>query len=201
MNLALFDFDGTLTTRETYGDFMRHAVSPLRRALGTPLFAPMLALYKLGLVSGNRIRRHVAAFGLRGASVAQVHAAGARFAAEHVPPLLRADAMQRLAWHKRQGDTVVLVSGELDFYLAPWCQTHGVELICSRMASRGDRLTGHYLGAQCVGEEKARRVRERYDLGAYDACYAYGDTPEDAAMLALAQRRFYRGREMPCDAG
>jgi hypothetical protein len=51
MNLALFDFDGTLTTRETFGDFMRHAVTPLRRALGAPLFAPMLAGYKLGLVS------------------------------------------------------------------------------------------------------------------------------------------------------
>ena len=52
MNLALFDFDGTLTTRETFGDFVRHAVTPLRRALGAPLFAPMLAGYKLGLVSG-----------------------------------------------------------------------------------------------------------------------------------------------------
>lgn len=196
MNLALFDFDGTLTTRETYGDFTRHAVSPLRRALGTPLFAPMLAFYKRGLVSGNRIRRHVAAFGLRGASVAQVHATGARFAAEHIPSLLRGDAMQRLAWHKRQGDTVVLVPGGLDFYLAPWRQTHDVELICSRMASRGDRLTGHYLGAQCVGEEKARRVRKRYDLGGYATCYAYGDTREDAAMLALAHKRFYRGVEI-----
>lgn len=196
MNLALFDFDGTLTTRATYGDFMRHAVSPRRRALGTPLFAPMLALYKLGLVSGNRIRRDVAAFGLRGASATHVHAAGARFAAEHIPPLLRVDAMQRLAWHKAQGDTVVLVSGGLDFYLAPWCRTHGIELICSRMETRGDRLTGDYHGAQCVGEEKARRVRERYDLTAYASCYAYGDTPEDAAMLALAPKRFYRGREV-----
>lgn len=193
MNLALFDFDGTLTTRETYADFMRHAVSPLRRALGTPLFAPMLAGYKLGLVSGNRIRRHVAAFGLRGASATHVHATGTRFAAEHIPPLLRMDAMQRLAWHKAQGDTVVLVSGGLDFYLAPWCRTHGIELLCSRMETRGDCLTGHYLGAQCVGEEKARRVRERFDLAAYEQCHAHGDSDEDLAMLALAQQRTYRG--------
>jgi HAD superfamily hydrolase (TIGR01490 family) len=196
MNLALFDFDGTLTTRETFGDFMRHAVTPLRRALGAPLFAPMLAGYKLGLVSGNHIRRHIAAFGFRGVAAAPVHAAGERFAAEVLPGLLRPGAMRRLAWHQRQGDTVVLVSGGLDFYLAPWCRQHGLELICSTLETRGGQLTGRYQGAQCVGEEKARRVRERHDLAAYAACYAYGDTHEDTAMLALAQRRYYRGREV-----
>lgn len=196
MNLALFDFDGTLTTRETFGDFMRHAVTPRRRALGVPLFAPMLAGYKLGLVSGNRIRHHVAAFGFRGVRATHVHAAGERFAAEVLPGLLRPDAMQRLAWHQSRGDKVVLVSGGLDFYLAPWCRQHGLELICSRMETRGERLTGRYHGAQCVGEEKARRVRESHDLAAYGTCYAYGDTHEDEAMLALAQRRFYRGAEI-----
>ena len=172
MNLALFDFDGTLTSRETYGDFMRHAVPPLRRTLGTPLFAPMLAGYKLGLVSGNRIRHRVAAFGFRGMPAAHVHAAGERFAAEVLPGLLRPEAMQRLAWHQSQGDKVVLVSGGLDFYLAPWCRQHGLELICSRMETRGDHLTGRYQGAQCVGEEKARRVCAQFDLTAYPLCYA-----------------------------
>lgn len=196
MNLALFDFDGTITTRETFGDFMRCAVTPLRRALGAPLFAPMLAGYKLGLVSGTRIRHHVAAFGFRGVPAAHAHAAGERFAAEFLPGLLRPEAMQRTAWHRAQGDIVVLVSGGLDFYLAPWCRQHGLELICSTMETRAGRLTGRYHGAQCVGEEKARRVCERHDLATYDQCYAYGDTHEDGAMLALAHKRFYRGVEI-----
>lgn len=195
MNLALFDFDGTITTRETFGDFIRHAVTPLRRALGAPLFAPMLAGYKLGLVSGSRIRQSVVSFGLRGAAAEHVRSAGERFAAEVLPRLLRPEAMRRVAWHQSRGDRVVLVSGGLDAYLAPWCRQHGLELICSLLEIRNDRLTGRYRGAQCVGEEKARRVRERHDLDAYAQCYAYGDTHEDEAMLALAHRRFYRGVE------
>jgi len=196
MNLALFDFDGTVTARETFGDFMRFAVTPLRRALGAPLFAPMLAGYKMGFVSGARIRKSVVAFGPRDMPAGQVHAAGERFAAEFLPGVLRPEAMQRIAWHQSQGDRVVLVSGGLDAYLAPWCRQHGLELVCSILENRNDRLTGGYHGAQCVGEEKARRVRERYDLAAYDQCYAYGDTHEDEAMLALAHKRFYRGVEI-----
>ena len=104
--------------------------------------------------------------------------------------------MQRLAWHQSQGDKVVLVSGGLDFYLAPWCRQHGLELICSLLETRGKHLTGRYLGTQCVGTEKARRVREHLDLSAYPLCYAYGDTHEDEAMLAMAHKRFYRGFEI-----
>ncbi|BFI94505.1 MAG: HAD family hydrolase [Rhodanobacter sp.] len=196
MNLALFDFDGTITTHETMPAFMRQAVTPLRRALGIPVFAPMLAGYKLGLVAGTTIRNAVTTFGFRGVPAVRVHAAGQRFAAEYIPAVLRPDAMQRIAWHRAQGDTVVLVSGGFDVYLAPWCRQHGLDLICSALETDGARLTGRYRGAQCVGEEKARRVRERYDLAAYEQCYAYGDTHEDEAMLALAQRRFYRGREI-----
>ncbi|MDE2085707.1 MAG: HAD family hydrolase [Xanthomonadaceae bacterium] len=196
MNLALFDFDGTITTHETMPAFMRKAVTPWRRALGIPLFVPMLAGYKMGLVAGTTIRYAVTMFGFRGASAAQFHAAGTRFATEYIPGVLRSEAMQRITWHQSRGDTVVLVSGGLDVYLAPWCEQHGLELICSSLEIRGDRLTGRYQGAQCVGEEKARRVRERYNLASYDQCYAYGDTHEDEAMLALAQRKFYRGREI-----
>ncbi|GAB3790610.1 HAD family hydrolase [Dyella agri] len=195
MNLALFDFDGTLTTRETFGDFMRFAVTPWRRMLGAPLFVPMLAGYKLGFVSGTRIRQSVTDFGFRGMPVGHVRAAGERFAAEFLPGVLRPEAMQRMVWHRNQGDKVVLVSGGLDAYLVPWCRQHGLELICSILETRGERLTGHYRGAQCVGEEKARRVRERHELSAYRTCYAYGDTHEDEAMLALAHKRFYRGVE------
>lgn len=56
-------------------------------------------------------------------------------------------------------------------------------------------LTGRYLGAQCMGEEKARRVRERVDLSAYPLVYAYGDTKEDRELLELAHRRVYRWQE------
>jgi len=57
------------------------------------------------------------------------------------------------------------------------------------------RSTGRYAGAQCVNEEKVRRVRERFDLSHFATIHAYGDTPEDEALLALAHRRWYRWQE------
>jgi HAD superfamily hydrolase (TIGR01490 family) len=192
MNLALFDFDGTITDREMLPAFVRFAVPPARLRVWSWLLAPWVIGYRLGWVSGVSIRAKIARFGFRGMSVADYRAAGECFARDVLPSVLRPEAMARIAWHRARGDTVVVVSGAYDVYLAPWCREHGLGLICSSLGILDGRLTGRYAGTQCVGEEKARRVREQYTLSSFDAVHAYGDTPEDAALLALADERWFR---------
>lgn len=197
MILALFDFDGTITTRETMPDFVRAVVPRARLRLWGTLLAPWVAGYKAGLVSGTNIREKIARAGFRGMPVADYQAAGECFAREMLPTVLRPEAMARLAWHKARGDTVVVVSGGFDVYLSHWCRAQGIELICSKLEVVDGVLTGRFDGAQCVLEEKAKRVRERYVLRNYSAVYAYGDTAEDAELLALADESWLR--EWPAD--
>jgi len=195
-NLALFDFDGTITTREMFPDFMRFAVAPRRLAVGQVVLAPWVAGYRLGMVAGNRVRARIVHFGFRGVAETAVRKAGATFADAVLPGAVRPEAAERIGWHKSRGDRVVVVSGSLDCYLAPWCRAQSVELICSQLEVVDGRLTGRYLGEQCVGEAKARLARARYDLAAFETVYAYGDTHEDLQMLALAEKKYFRWREM-----
>lgn len=192
MNLALFDFDGTITTRETFPDFIRLAVAPGRLAWGKVLLAPLIVGYRLGIVSGTVVRAAIVRLGFTGVRLTALEARGLEFARAGLPGVIRPKAIERIVWHQRRGDTVVVVSGAFDVYLRPWCEAHEVALICSSLAHRHGRLTGRYLGRQCVLEEKARRVRAAYDLARYDRIYAYGDTREDLGLLALAHERYYR---------
>ena len=192
MDLALFDFDGTITDRETMPDFMRWAVRPRRLALGRVLLFPLVIGYKAKLVPGSFIRAAICFFGFAGIPVNEVEAHGRRFAQEHLPATLRKNAMARIGWHKARGDTVVVVSGGLDIYLRHWCHEHGVELLCSSLQQRSGTFTGRYHGRQCVREHKARLVRERFSLQAFGRVFAYGDTPEDRELLALAHQAYYR---------
>lgn len=195
LDLALFDFDGTVTTGDTLPAFVRGATPAWRVALATPPLAPLILAYRRGWLSGTSIRAAIARAAFAGVPVAAYQAAGAAFAGDVIPALLRPAAMARIEWHQRRGDTVAVVSGNFDAVLAPWAAAHGLELLCSTLACRGGRLTGGYAGAQCVGEEKARRIRARWDLSAFARVHAYGDTAEDRAMLALADESHYR--EMP----
>lgn len=194
MNLALFDFDGTITTREMLPDFFRAVIPRRRRLLGQLLLAPLIVGYKLGLVSGVSVRSAIVLVGMKGLSVAQYQTCGLAFARDVLPGVLRPEAMARIRWHQEQGDRVVIVSGAFDVYLAHWCQQHRVELICSALESHQGRLTGRYLGQQCVRQEKAIRVQTTCNPSAYASIYAYGDTPEDADLLALADHKFYQGK-------
>ncbi|MEN5061004.1 HAD family hydrolase [Luteimonas sp. TWI1416] len=194
MNLALFDFDGTITTKETFADFIHFAVPPVRLGMGKVLLAPLVIGYRTGRVSGNLMRGSAVRIGLAGMPVDRAQALGRRFADEVLLGLQRPNVMSRIEWHKARGDRVVVVSGALELYLAPWCERHGLELICSRLEVREGRLTGSYAGNQCVADEKARRVRETIDTSLYEEIYAYGDTSDDFAMLRLAKHADFRGR-------
>ena len=197
MNLALFDFDGTITTRGTFPGFMRVAVLPAKRAVGNVLFAPLVLGYKLGFISGSDIRARVTRFAFRGVAADEVRRAGQEFARDVLPDLLRPSAIERIQWHKNQGDVVVIVSGAFDVYLSPWCAQHQLDLICSQLEVVVGTLTGRYRGAQCVNAEKSRRIREKYDLEKFLNVYAYGDTKEYMDMLNLATERYFRWEKCP----
>ncbi|HET9956255.1 MAG TPA: HAD family hydrolase [Polyangiaceae bacterium] len=195
-NLALFDFDGTITSRDTFTPFILHAVEPLRMAIGKVVLSSLIVAYKLGFLSASRMRRSVVHVGLRGRRYEDVRVLGRDYARRALSLVVRPKALERIRWHQSHGDLVVVVSASLDVYLTDWCREVGVELICTELEQRLGVLTGRYRDGDCSGPEKARRVRQRYDLGSYGTIYAYGDTVEDEAMLALANQPFYRWREL-----
>jgi HAD superfamily hydrolase (TIGR01490 family) len=195
-NLALFDFDGTITTADTFTAFVRQAVTPRRMALGKIALSPLIAAYKVGVLPATILRESIVTFGFRGTRADEVRRLGSLHAQQYLPSVVRPDALERIAWHKAQGDVVVVVSASLDVYLGEWCTQHGLELICTELEVRDGVVTGRYRNGDCTGHEKARRVRERYDVGAFPVVYAYGDTPEDDQLLALATKRFYRWRDV-----
>lgn len=196
MDLALFDFDGTVTTKGTYPGFVKFAVRPRRKVVGGIILSPLIVGYQGRLVSDRAIRKALSRIGFWGEAPQRLRWLGEQYANEVLPNLIRPVAFEKIAWHKARGDRVVVVSASLDVYLEPWCRSLGVDVICTQLEVSDGRLTGRYLGGDCCGETKARRIRERYTLDDYGTIYAYGDTEEDRQMLEMANRKFFRWQEV-----
>src|SRR5262245_20311013 len=194
VNLALFDFDGTITARDSFPGFLRYAVSPRRQRIGVVVLAPWILGYRAGLVPAPAVRGALARFGFRGEPAASVRELGLCYARDVIPRLVRPCARERIAWHQERGDRVVVVSASLDVYLAGWCESLGIERISTELEIVDGAITGRFAGGDCSGPEKARRVRAAHDLASYARIYAYGDTHEDLEMLALAHERYFRWR-------
>jgi HAD superfamily hydrolase (TIGR01490 family) len=178
-------------------DFIRMAARPRRLLFGKVLLAPVILGYKAGLISGVFVRAAICRFCFWRISAQEAEAHGQHFAQAVLPTTLRPEAMERIAWHKAQGHTIVVVSGGLNLYLNHWCRAQGLQLICSALEQQNGVLTGRYLGAQCVRAEKARLVQERFPLKNFSRVFAYGDTPEDHELLALAHEPYYRWQLVP----
>lgn len=62
MALALFDFDGTITFKDSFADFIKYAVGQTRFRLGVACLTPVFAGFLLGLVPAWRAKELMSIF-------------------------------------------------------------------------------------------------------------------------------------------
>lgn len=196
MHLALFDFDHTITGCDTYGRFLRKVATPAWPASARWTVGPWLPGFRAGLVRAASIRGRVTRVALQGCDADALSAEARAYAEDELPGLLRPEMMARIDWHRSESHRIVVVSGSIDLYLGPWCEKHGLELICNRLEVRDGRLTGRCLHGD-IGPHKAREITRRITLASHPRIHAYGDSREDRGMLALAHERWYAGRRLP----
>jgi HAD superfamily hydrolase (TIGR01490 family) len=195
MNLALFDFDGTITNCDTFTPFVKEVIQPERMRWGRVLLAPSILGYRMGLVSSSRIRQQIVKVGLKGFSKAVIDEKGRLHANKFISSVLRPEAMERLKWHQSQSDRIIVVSASLDVYLKPWCDRMGFELSCTQLEVENEALTGRYHDGDCSGISKSERVKAMVNLEYYNRIYAYGDTKKDDELLALADAKYFQWRK------
>jgi len=196
MNLALFDFDGTITNKDTFTAFLHFAVTKKKLFWGRVILSPLVLGHKAGIISTAKLREAASEFAFKGRNLSDLYLTGNQYSIDIIPKHLRPNAMNRIQWHKDQGDQIVVVSASLEVYLNSWCKTHELDLICSKFETYNGLITGKYNPTDCSGEEKARRIRKKFDLNEFHTIYAYGDTSEDIAMLSLADIKYYRWKEI-----
>jgi phosphatidylglycerophosphatase C len=96
MNLALFDFDGTVTSSDTWTPFMRLAVRRARLVAWIP-FIPLVVGYKVGFITASRVRQLAARVGFQGEDSARVRRLGITYAMNVLPRTVRQAALARHA--------------------------------------------------------------------------------------------------------
>ncbi|MFG1485140.1 HAD family hydrolase [Halobacteriovorax sp. RZ-1] len=190
MNLALFDFDGTITFKDTFTEFIYYSVSKKKLRLGKFLLSPFVIAYKLKLLSGPTMRALIVKYAYTRQHASKLEEQGLSFSKSFLPKVIRTNAQEEIERHRKLGSKIVIVSASLDLYLAPWCEENGFELICSSLETRAGICTGSYHKGDCTGHMKAKRVKEKYNLSSFDKIYAYGDTIEDQQLLELADEAY-----------
>jgi len=190
--IVAFDFDGTLTIRDSFTEFLRWRAGPGAWALGLVKLAPALAAYAKDRDRGRIKAASVKEF-LLGVSRQTLETEAAAFAEEIWPRFMRPDALE--VWNDwgQRGAHRVIVTASPTTTVAPFARKLGAEALLGTefVFNADDRITGDFAGPNCRGEEKVRRLKAAYgdDM---TLIAAYGDTSGDTEMLAMAQQPGFR---------
>jgi HAD superfamily hydrolase (TIGR01490 family) len=190
--IAAFDFDGTISTGDTFLPFLILACGRTRVITAFVSLAGEGLRVGLGLSNRDRFKEQIVARLFQGESLARLRQVGQAHA-RRVESLLRPAALDRIAWHRARGHRLILVSASLDLYLEGIAERLGFDdLLCTRLSVEHAIFDGRLDGANCRGPEKVRRLESLLgDLSRYEL-HAYGDSAGDREMLAAADIPHYR---------
>jgi HAD superfamily hydrolase (TIGR01490 family) len=190
--LALFDFDGTITTDDSLIKFIRFVIGDIKFVAGMAVLSPMLTAYKLKLIPNYKAKQYMLSYFFKGISEEKFVKVANEYSLKHIDTILRPKAMKKITWHKEQRHKVVIVSASIECWLKPWCDKNNLDLIATKIEVKDNIITGKFSTKNCYGIEKANRVQEQYNLNDYDHIYAYGDSRGDKELLELADESFYK---------
>ncbi len=190
--VVAFDFDGTLTIADSFTRFLRWRAGPVGWSLALLRMAPAAFAY-LGDRDRGRIKAASVRAILAGVDRQTLQADAERFVAEQWYGFMRPDALA--CWNDwgAKGAFRVIVTASPEDTVAPFARRLGAEaLIGTHMAfDAQDRVLGGFVGDNCRGEEKMRRLRQAFGPDVQLAA-AYGDTSGDTEMIAAAEEKGFR---------
>jgi phosphatidylglycerophosphatase C len=190
--IAFFDFDGTITYKDTLLEFIRYTKGNLRFLLGFGINSPYILAYKLGIISNQKAKEKVLRFFFRNTSESEFLEYCKSFSLKALNNLIRPKALEEVKRLKNEGYEVVVVSASPENWIQFWTEQNNLKLIASKLIIQNGKLTGQINGQNCHGIEKVNRIKEVFNLNEYNEIIAYGDTSGDIPMLNLASRSLYK---------
>lgn len=191
-SIAFFDFDGTITRKDTMLEFIRFSKGDTAYYAGMLLLSPWLVAMKAGIISNTAAKEKMLSHFFKGMALGDFNRYCSAFTDKALPLLLRPDAMEKIRAHQNNGDEVVVVSASAENWVEGWCKAHDIACLATQLKVVNHTITGKLNGPNCNGPEKVNRIKANYDPAQYESVYCYGDTSGDQPMLSIATHPFYR---------
>lgn len=193
--LVVFDFDGTITTKDTFALFLRYYSGPGKWLKNIVFLMPTFMSYKLKLIDRHKVKAAVIDRFFKGESAIAVDKKAAEFAKSVIPALIRPAAQLCFDEKKADLESLYICSASIAPYLRHWAAAQGLpsqHVLAVELEDDSGVLTGQIKGYNVWGENKVRRVNDAFRSGKVNIKEAYGDTRGDKELLNAAKASFYK---------
>jgi phosphatidylglycerophosphatase C len=190
--IAFFDFDGTITTKDTLLEIIKFQKGRTSFYFGFILHAPWLIAYKLNWLSNNMAKQKILTYFFAGMDERVFQEKCDLFAENILPGIIRPGALSEINLLRSLNFEIVVVSASAGNWIRKWSESLSLQLIATKLKVKGGLITGEFDGGNNHGEQKVFNIRELWNLNEYEEIYAYGDSSGDKPMMGLATKSFYK---------
>jgi HAD superfamily hydrolase (TIGR01490 family) len=191
--IVAFDFDGTITNKDSFLEFIQFTKGTVRFYVGVLLFAPVLVAMKLHLIANWKVKQMVISHFFKGVSLLQFNEWCAQFTA-NIDAMIRPKFAETLQKYKQAGCEICIISASVENWLLPWAQKIGISIVLATKLEIDERqiITGRLLGKNCYRQEKVNRLLQVFPHRKNYYLIAYGDSSGDKELLAFADKSYWQ---------
>lgn len=189
--LYCFDFDGTITYKDTMFLFLRY-YNPAKFRVQFIRHIPLFILLKLKLADTEKVKKSFIGSVLKGQLQSKIEEKAEKFFEENFPKIIRENALDFINNIDREHTHSLIVTASLDLWVKPFAEKLQMQLVSTQAEFKNGIFTGNFVGINCNGNEKLERIKKEISGHKYDKIIAFGDTSGDKAMLKWADEGHYR---------
>lgn len=189
--LYCFDFDGTLTYKDTMFMYLKF-YDPTRFRLQFLKHVPLFVLLKLKLADTEKVKKSFIGSILKGQTQEKIEKKSRQFFEHYYPKIVRENALDFIQNIDHNNTRSLLVTASLDIWAKPFAEAFKMQLVSTRAEFRNGVFTGNFVGKNCNGNEKLVRIQQEISNHKYDKIIAFGDTSGDKPMLKWANEGHYQ---------
>lgn len=193
MTVYAFDFDGTITTKDTFIEFIRFAKGDISTFAGFMLYAPILAMMKLKLYPNWKAKQQLFAHFFKGTNTEVFETLCERFAKERAT-IIRPQAFEEIRRALQAENKVLVITASIDKWVRPFFDEFGekIQVLGTNIESKEGKITGKFISRNCYGKEKVNRLKEIFPNRNEYELIAFGDSKGDKELLENADKGYFK---------
>lgn len=199
--IAFFDLDGTITSNDTFIDFIVFCRGKIYFFLGLLVLSPFIIFYLLKLYSNHKLKELFFTYYLAEKySIEELHNYGKFYSLNKLPRIVHKEALRQINWHKENNHEVIILTASSSIWLSYWCEFHKLELIGTQFEIKDGKYTGKISGKNCHGLEKQKIVDKILNKNQIFLTYGYGDSKADKLFLGRLKYSYFRPHWIGCNS-
>ncbi|MFZ4796067.1 MAG: HAD-IB family phosphatase [Bacteroidia bacterium] len=181
--VAFFDFDGTITFKDSFMEFVKYSNGSFKLVLCIFWNAPFIVFFYLKLYSNHQLKERFFSFFFKNSLETEIIAKGVLFSKNQLSKICFPSAMRLIQWHKAQNHDVYILTASSNIWLKDWCKTNNLILIGTEFETINGLYSGKIAGKNCHGQEKLNRIKALLNQYNNDETYGYGNEKSDRFYL------------------